>query len=322
MVMVTGAAGFGGSRLAEALLDLGHSVTGLDVLAPNHAEALRRQFNHPNFRYVWKSVQDIQPADIAGHSVVAHLAAQPDTPLAFESPRYTAMQNISGTIEVLEAVRRTGGVSKVIFAGSGNELGRPRYLPMDEDHPLTPHNPYGWSKAAGELAMWAWQRAYGVPSIVLSTGVVVGPGMRREVFICKWLWNIFHGLPIVVEGGQQTRDISFIDDVVKAWTLAIQAPAEKVVGQKFYVGRGEEKSVEELAFMCRDASGIDVPIEFIGYRPGEEGQREAFGTDKARQVLGYSANVPTAEAVRLTAEWVRTLVEAGPGEVQPPVPPP
>ncbi len=322
MVMVTGAAGFGGSRLAEALLDLGHSVTGLDVLAPNHAEALRRQFAHPNFRYVWKSVQDIQPADIAGHSVVAHLAAQPDTPMAFESPRYTVMQNVAGTVELLEAVRHAGGVSKVLFAGSGNELGRPRYLPMDEDHPLTPHNPYGFSKAAGELAMWAWHRAYDIPSVVLSTGVVIGPGMRREVFIFKWLWNALQGRPIVVEGGRQTRDVTFIDDVVEAWVNAIQAPVDDVVGQKFYVGCGEEITVEDLAVMCRDTAGTSVPIEYVDYRPGEEGQREVFSTRKARQVLGYSASVPAAEAVRLTAEWVRTLIEARPGEVQPPVPPP
>ena len=135
------------------------------------------------------------------------LAAQPDTPLAFESPRYTVMQNIEGTVEVLEAVRHAGGVSKILFAGSGNELGRSRYLPMDEEHPLTPHNPYGFSKAAGELAMWAWHRSYEIPAVVLSTGVVIGPGMRREVFIFKWLWNALHGQPIVVEGGRQTRDV-------------------------------------------------------------------------------------------------------------------
>ena len=205
-VLITGAAGFGGSHLGKALLDAGYSVTGLDVVAPNHTETLRAEFAHPGFRYLWKSIQDIQPADIAGHSVVAHLAAQPDTPLAFESPRFTAMQNVGGTLEVLEAVRRAGGVSKLIFAGSGNEVGRAVKLPMGEDHPLTPHNPYGWSKAAGELAMWAWQRAYGVPSVVLSTGVVIGPGMRREVFIFKWLWNAMNGRSIVVEGGTQTRD--------------------------------------------------------------------------------------------------------------------
>ena len=285
-VLITGAAGFGGSRLAGALLRLGYRVTGLDVVPPNHASSLRRELAHPNFSYLWKSIQDIQPSDVAGHSVVAHLAAQADTPLAFESPRYTVMQNIGGTVELLEAVRRAKCVAKLMFAGSGNEVGRPRYLPMDEDHPLTPHNPYGFSKAAAELAMWAWWRAYGVPSIVLSTGVVIGPDMRREVFIFKWLWNARHGRPIDVEGGQQTRDLTFIDDVVQAWILAIQAPAEKVVGQKFYVGYGEEITVEDLAGMCREAAGVAVPIDYTGYRPGEEGQREAFSTEKARKGIG------------------------------------
>ena len=297
-LLITGAEGFGGSHLARALLGAGCSVTGLDVVAPNHASALRNEMSHPAFRYLWKSIQDIQPSDVGGHSVVAHLAAQPDTPMAFESPRYTAMQNIGGTVKVLEAVRHAGGVSKIIFAGSGNELGRPRYLPMDEDHPLTPHNPYGFSKAAGELAMWAWHRAYGVPSVVLSTGVVVGPGMRREVFIFKWLWNALQNRSIVVEGGKQTRAVTFIDDVADAWVKAIQAPAEDVVGHKFYVGRGEEITVEDLAVMCRDAAGVNVPIEYASYRPGEEGQREAFSTEKAQRTLGYGARVSAAEAIR------------------------
>ncbi len=114
-VLITGVAGFAGSHLARTLLGQGYSVTGLDVVAPNHAATLRRELSNPVFTYLWKSVQDIQPGDIIGHSVVAHMAAQPDNPLAFESPRYTAMQNISGTLEVLEAARRSGGVSRVIF---------------------------------------------------------------------------------------------------------------------------------------------------------------------------------------------------------------
>ena len=90
-VLITGAAGFAGSALARSLLDQGFQVTGLDVVAPNHASLLREQVSHDNFRYLWKSVQDIQPSDVEGHSAVAHLAAQPDTPMAFESPRYTVM---------------------------------------------------------------------------------------------------------------------------------------------------------------------------------------------------------------------------------------
>ena len=308
-VLITGAAGFAGSNLVRVLLAKGYGVSGLDVVAPAHASLLQEELSHPNFRYVWKSVQDIQPSDVTGHSAVAHLAAQPDTPMAFDSPRYTVMQNVGGTVELLEAVRHTGGVSKVLFAASGNELGRPLYLPMDEDHPLTPHNPYGFSKAAAELAMWAWYRAYGIPSVVLSTGVVVGPDMRREVFVFKWLWNALHGRPIVVEGGQQTRDLTYIDDVIQSWMLAIEAPDEQVVGHKFYVGYGEEHTIEELALMCRGISVSDVPVEYVEYRPGEKGQREAFSTEKARRVLGYNPQVSPSQAISLTVEWMsRTFI--------------
>ena len=307
-VLITGAAGFGGSALTGALLAQGYRVTGLDILPLGHAGLLRNEVSNPKFHYLWKSIQDIQPGDVEGHSVVVHLAAQPDAPLAFGSPRYTVMQNIEGTVALLEAVRQAGCVSKLLFAGSGNEIGRALYLPIDEDHPLTPHNPYGFSKAAAEIAMGAWQLAYGIPSIVMSTGVVIGPNMRREVFIFKWLWNALHGNPILVEGGKQTRDVTFIDDVVRAWTLAIQAPVERVVGQKFFVGSGEEHSIDELARTCRDTIGNNVPIEHVGYRPGEEGHREAFSVEKARRVLGFTPEVSPKEAISLTAQWVRTLL--------------
>ncbi len=307
-VLITGVAGFGGSRLAGALLELGYSVTGLDIVAPGHADLLRRELSNPRFHYLWKGIQDIQAKDIEGHSVVVHLAAQPDAPLAFESPRYTVIQNIEGTVALLEAVRQADCVSKLMFAGSGNEIGRALYLPIDEDHPLTPHNPYGFSKAAAEMALGAWRLAYEIPSMVMGTGVVIGPNMRREVFVFKWLWTALHGKPIVVEGGKQTRDVAFIDDVVRAWTLAIQAPVEEVVGQKFLVGSGQEHSIDDLARFCRDSAGNDVPIEYVGYRPGEEGHREAFSVEKAQRVLGYTPQVSPREAIGLTAEWVRTLL--------------
>ena len=309
--LVTGAAGFGGSNLTRALLARGYSVTGLDVAAPSHAPLLRREMDNPRFRYLWKSVHDIQPDDVEGNSIVAHLAAQPDTPMAFGSPRYTTMQNIDGAVALLEAVRRADGVQKLLFAGSGNEVGRARYTPIDEAHPLTPHNPYGFSKAAAELAMWAWRRSYGVPAIVMSTGVVIGPDMRREVFIFKWLWNALHGKPIVVEGGRQTRDLVYIDDAVDGWIRALAAPPQDVVGEKFFIGSGEEHSVDDLAKMCQDIVGSDVPIQYADYRPGERGQREAFSIAKARRVLDYAPQTAAEDAIRRTAQWVKKLAGRG-----------
>ena len=307
-VLITGAAGFGGSGLVRALLARGNAVTGLDIVAPLHADSLRAAMSHPAFRYVWKSIQDIRPEDVSGHSILVHMAAQADVPLGFDSPRYTFMQNVEGTVAVLEAVRHAGCIAKLVYAGSGNEVGRPLYLPIDEDHPLTPHNPYAFSKAAAEMAVWSWHRAYGIPATVMSNGTVVGPNMRREIFIFKWLWNALHGKPIVVEGGKQTRDITYVDDVVEAWVLAIDALEEVVLGRKFQVSYGDEHTVTELAGMCLEIARADVPIRYADYRPGEEGQREAFSIERARRELGYAPKVPPREAIALTAQWVRSLL--------------
>lgn len=307
-VLVTGAAGFGASGLIRALLGRGYRVTGLDQVAPAHAELLDGIHQHPDFCYVWKNLQDVVPRDIHGHDIVVHLAAQADVPMGFDSPRFTAMQNIDGTVALLEAVRRENCVTRLIYAGSGNEIGRPLYLPIDEAHPLTPHNPYAFSKAAAELAVWAWHRAYGVPGVVMSNGAVIGPNMRREIFIFKWLWNALQGLPIVLEGGDQTRDVTYVSDVVDAWLLAIEAPGESVVGQKFQVSFGQEISVRDLAHMCLEAAGSDVPIRQADYRPGERGQRECFSNARAREVLGYSPQVGPRQAIEITADWVRNLL--------------
>jgi nucleoside-diphosphate-sugar epimerase len=131
--------------------------------------------------------------------------------------------------------------------------------------------------------------------------------MRREIFVFKWLWNAFQQLPIVVEGGDQTRDVTYVTDVVAAWLLAIEAPAESVVGQKFQVSYGQEISVRQLAQMCLEAAGVNVPVEFVNYRPGEQGQRECFTNSKAREVLGYRPEVAPREAIMLTAQWIRNL---------------
>ena len=286
----------------------GHEVTGLDIVAPLHADSLRDEMSHPAFSYVWKSIQDIRPEDVAGHSTVVHMAAQADVPLGFGLAPTHFHAERRRTISVLEAVRHADCVSRFIYAGSGNEVGRPLYLPIDESHPLTPHNPYSFSKAAAEMAVWAWHRAYGIPATVMSNGTVVGPNMRREIFIFKWLWNALHGEPIVVEGGKQTRDITYVDDVVKAWLLAITAPEEAVVGRKFQVSYGEEHTVAELAGMCLEIARADVPIQCEDYRPGEEGQREAFSIERARRELGYAPKVPPREAIALTAQWVRRLL--------------
>lgn len=301
--LVTGSSGFGGSGLVGRLLERGHHVTAMDIVAPSHADNLSGVIDNPALTYLWKSVHDISPKDVEGHEVVVHLAAQADVPMGFTSPMWTLWENVVGTTQVLEAARQAG-VEKLLLASSGNVFGRPLYLPIDEKHPLTPHNPYAASKACQEMLAWTYWRAYALPIIVMRNGVVIGEGMRREIFVFKWLYNILAGKPIVVEGGKQTRDPCYVADTVNAWLLAIEAPKEQVVGEAFQVSRGREYSLEEIAVTCMATVGQEVPIEYQPYRPGEEGMRECFDVSKARRVLGYESEVDLPEALQRTIAWI------------------
>ena len=301
--LVTGGSGFGGCGLVERLLDRGYKVTVIDIVAPSHAENLREVIDHPNLRYVWKSVHDIDIRDIEGHDVVVHFAAQADVPMSFPSPIWTVWENAIGTVRVLEAIKGVG-IDRFLLPSSGNVFGRAAYVPIDERHPLTPHNPYAASKACQEMLAYAYWRAYAVPVVVMRNGVVIGERMRREIFVFKWLYNILQDKPIIVEGGKQTRDPCYVGDTVNAWLLAIEAPREKVVGETFQVSRGKEYTLEEIASEAMKVAGKEVPIKYEPYRPGEEGMRECFDISKARNVLGYEPRVDLTEALEKTAAWI------------------
>lgn len=303
-ILIVGA-GFAGSQLAKKLLDNGNRVGVIDFIAPYQNDRTWAIQENPNFKYNWKALQDLAPQDIEGYDIVIHLAAQADVPMGFRSPKWTVEQNVMGTVCLLEACKQIK-LDRLIYAGSGNEWGRGLYFPIDENHPLTPHNPYAFSKAAAELAMWSYHRCYDIPIVIMSNGCVIGPGMRREIFVFKWLYNILSGRPVVLEGGDQTRDITYSEDVIQAWLLAIAADRDAVVGQKFQVSFGKELSVESILRTCFDICGREVPIIRQPHRPGEAGQRECFDNEKAKSILGYTPRFSPEEAIRKTKDWILT----------------
>lgn len=311
-VVLAGCSGFAGAGLVKRLLQKEYKVIGIDLLAFMEADKLDESVkNNPNFTYLWKGLDDIQPRHIPEGSIVVDLAAYADVPFGLSSPKECVRNNIMSTVSLLEAVKEVK-IDRFIFASSGNVFGRPLYIPIDEKHPTTSHNPYSFSKAAQEMACWAWWRAYNVPIVIMSNGIVCGPGMRRDIVIYRWLYNILKDRPIIIEGepiADQTRDITFVSDVLDAWMLTIEYPRESVVGEKFQVSYGQEMKVEDIAELCMDVCNHRVPIIRKPHRPGEKGQRECFDTRKAARVLGYDPKVGPRAAIRLTVPWVKKQID-------------
>lgn len=302
MILITGGAGFGGSGLAKEMLRQGRRVRVIDIVAPNEAVKLRGYIDDIDYR--WKSVHDIGDDDLDGVAVVVHMAAQADVPMGFTSPRWTVWEESMGTVAVLEACRRRA-IDRFILASTGNVIGRPLYLPIDEKHPVTPHNPYSAAKASQELLAHAYRRAYGVPTVVMRNGIVYGPGMRKNIFIYIWLKQILAGKPITIEGGDQTRDPCYVSDTVDVWRRVVEASPDKVVGQTFQVSRGVEWGMAAIAMACMEAAGRTVEILQAPYRPGEQGQKECFSNAFAIEQLGYSPLIDLPEGLRMTCEWLR-----------------
>lgn len=306
-ILITGGAGFGGSGLTKELLKRDHKVTVLDLTAPNHADNLQDVIDHPNLKYIWKATFDIKPEDVDGHDIICAFNAQADVPMGFTSPAHTFYQNTVGLIYLLEAVKKTG-CKKFILPSSGNVFGRPPKIPIDETcHPV-PHNVYSASKASQEAITWAYHRSYGVPITIFRNGIVYGESMRRNIFIYIWLKNLLQKKPIIVEGGDQTRDPCYVTDTIDAWIKAIEAPKEKVVGEIFQVSSGKEYKIKDIAEMCTQI--IPGEIIYTDYRPGEKGQRECFDINKARKILGYNPKIDLEQGLLKTKKWIeKTLKE-------------
>lgn len=307
-MIILGGAGFAGSGLVKRFLAKDREVKVIDIISPHMACSLSDVIDNPKLTYLWKALRDVETSDLEGHDTIVHLAAQADVPMGITSPRWTVMENVEETICLLEQVRKLKTYPKrIIYAGSGNEFGRPLYFPIDEKHPLTPHNPYAFSKAAAEMAYWTYSRCYNLPVTIMSNGACLGAGMRRDIFVYLWLRNMIKGLPVRLEGGEQTRDLTYVSDILDAWELVIEADPSLVKNEKFQVSYCMELKVSEILEMCYQVTSSKVDTIFADYRPGEKGQRELFTREKAGKILGYSPKVAPMEGIRLTYEWMKSL---------------
>ena len=296
--VVTGGAGFIGSHVAVALLARGDDVTVVDDLSNGKRE------NVPDgARLVVADIRDggLGPVfEKARPEVVFHLAAQVDVRVSVERPAHDASVNVIGTVAVLEAARGVG--AQVVFSSTGGAIYGECEGPAPESAERRPLAPYGVSKLGGEEYLAAYNRLYETSNVSLRYGNVYGPRQDphgEAGVVAIFLGALAHGqAPRIFGDGLQTRDYTYAGDVARA-SLAAAGHA----GGVFNVGTGLETSVVELYELCRTVSGSPLEAVEAPARLGEL-QRSVLDVSLAERELGWRAEVPLEEGLRLTWESI------------------
>jgi UDP-glucose 4-epimerase len=294
-VLVTGGAGFVGSRLAEAL-DARNEVRVLDDFSTGS-----RANVPPNATVIEGDVGDestVQEA-MAGVDVVYHEAGLVSVPESLESPVASNDVNVGGTVQVLEAARRRD--ARAVLASSAAIYGDADDQPITEDTPGDPLSPYGADKLAADTYARVFADAYDLPVVSLRYFNVYGCGQNPEYsgVIDAFLTRALAGEPLVVHGdGEQTRDFVHVDDVVRA-NLAAGTTDE--TGVAYNIGSGRSVSIRQLAEQVTDLVDADAPIEHGPARPGDVRHSEA-DVERARQRLDYEPRVSLRDGLAAMIE--------------------
>jgi UDP-glucose 4-epimerase len=306
--LVTGGAGFIGSHVARRLVELGHAVRVVDNLSTGSRDNLRDVADH--LELITGDVQDpaVCARAVDGVDIVFHLAALGSVPRSLTDAWGSHDANVNATVRLLEACRH-GGVRRIVYSSSSSVYGDTPTLPKVETLEPLPRSPYAASKLSGEQYTLAYARAGLVEGVALRYFNVFGPRQSPKgpyaAVIPLFLSAALRGTPAVVFGdGEQTRDFTFIDNVVTANLLAAFGPAERVNGWAVNVGAGDRTSLNQLLQLVREVSGVDVPAEHRPPRAGDVRDSLA-GMERARTVLGYEPDVSLAEGLRVTWEWMR-----------------
>lgn len=308
-VLVTGGAGFIGSRLVDALLADSCKVAVVDDFSTGKfANILGACSAGADVHRVDITTEDVAEVVAAARpSVVVHLAAQMDVRASVADPIHDARVNVLGTVRLLEACRHAR-VDKFLFASSGGCIyGEPPVadLPIAEDHPGHPASPYGASKRGVEEYLHTYEALCGLRWTSLALGNVYGP--RQDPWGEAGVVSIFGGRmlmsePVTIYGdGAQTRDFVFVDDVVEAFQLAI----ERGDGLRINIGTGQQTSVGQLH---AELAAITGSVQYPVHAPGRAGELRhiALDTRLAVKELGWRATTPLHDGLTATLDWLQT----------------
>ena len=312
--LVTGGAGFIGSNLARALLEDGRTVRVLDDFSTGFRE------NLDDIKDDIDLVEgDIRNADTCrraceGIEIVFHEAAIPSVPRSMEDPQTTFDANTVGTHNMLMAARDRR-VRRFVFAASSSAYGEAEELPKRETMPALPVSPYAAAKAAGELYVSTFCRSFGLETVSLRYFNVFGPRQdptnQYAGVIAAFASRMLRGRqPIIFGDGTQSRDFTYIDNILTANLLA--AKAGEVHGEIVNIGCGEAADLNQMVTVFNEILGTDLDAVHEPPRPGDVKHSLADIT-AARDLLGYKPQVGFADGLRQTIAWYRWALDTGYG---------
>ena len=312
-VLVTGAAGFIGSHLVEALARRGDEVVGIDNFDPFYARAmkernLREMGRLPNFRFHEQDMLDVPALQklLTPDTVVAHLAARAGVRPSIADPVGYAQANVIGTAAVVEAARRAG-VSRIAFGSSSSIYGDSTPSPFREDAPaVEPVSPYAATKRAAELLIHAVAPIHGFRCAALRFFTVYGPRQRPDLAIHAFARRMVEGEVITLFGdGTQARDYTYTDDIVAGVAAAIDWTATAPVGlEPFNLGGNRSVPTGAMVAELAQALGIEPRLQWGPMQPGDV-QRTAADLTRSGAVLGYAPVTPFPEGIRRFVAWFR-----------------
>jgi UDP-glucose 4-epimerase len=302
-ILVTGAAGFIASHIAEAFLERGHEVVVLDNLSTGRRENVPRGVRFIEMdltsRDLSDMVLDVRP------DVIDHQAAHADVFQSVTDPTFDAQVNVLGTLALVQAAVNARA-SKFIYASSGGAIyGDPEVVPCSEDHPIRPISPYGASKAAAEVYLETMGRVHGLDYTILRYCNVYGP--RQHPYTEEGqVVALFSRLmlagrePTIFGDGEQERDFLFVGDIVDANVRALESGSRGI----FNLGTGRGLTVNRLYQLLSDLIGYKGTVRYAAARPGEV-FRIALDASRARSALGWEASTPLDVGLRRTVDWIR-----------------
>jgi UDP-glucose 4-epimerase len=308
-VLVTGAAGFIGPSLVRELCKRGHEVRGIDNLVTGRMDNLSDTLGQIDFRKGDVRDEKLIRSLCRNVEVIFHEAALTSVHKSVLDPLTSHQANVDGTFSVLMAARDTG-VKRIVYASSSSAYGESQTLPQHEAMPVEPVSPCAVQKLTGELYMQSFARVYEMETVCLRYFNVFGPGQAADSpysgVLAKFITSMLSGVaPVIYGDGTQSRDFTYILDVVQANLLAAWAPAGNVSGKVYNIAGGVNYSLLETYYLLAHLIGLNKQPTFAPPRNGDI-QHSLASITKAQQDFGYLPAIGFEDGLSRTIDWYAT----------------